>query len=294
MIIYVCCAGGTTSSMFCQRLTEAAKESPLRVTMTDINSVVAQADSLSREFDLMFAYGPIDAISVQSAKQLATVFDGVLVCPQVAYLLEHKQALVAEYGLSIKPLAAQIFGHMNGKLALDELLVDLVALDFQRGSYQPSNKNQGLNHKNLTLFFTGGDPKMSFFKAFIAALGERNLRVLTEAYTKNTYYTLHEPKENYDLRFLFSQPEEVKLSRLKDFAEQVDLVIVDPINRVAFREKAKLLAKLNVEVVDIDMISYGRNDGRGALEKMADALFSASLKSEYQEEKDYYDVIKKL
>lgn len=290
MIVYICCAGGGSSSMFCLKIAAAAKETALNVHFSDLTTILANQGEFTHDYDLVFAYGPIDAINQRTAPRFSSVFDGILVCPQVRYLTASKQALMKELNVAVKDVDSLTFGRMEGSKALDVILNDLAQIDLERSGFAPSQQHQGLKNRNLTIFISGGEEKSRFFTSMVAELGENGIRVLSERLNPNTFYEGHLPANDYDIRFLFGTSEDINERTFVDFAKEIDLVLITPMNRPIFREKQALLATYHIPSADIDMVSFGRMDGRRGLQLLEEDLVAAYVTSEFDEQIDYFNM----
>lgn len=290
MILYICCAGGGSSSMFCMKIAEAAKQTALNVHFSDLSTILANQGVFANDYDLVFAYGPIDALSKRTALRFSTVFDGILVCPQVRYLTTSKQALMKELNVAVKNVDSLTFGRMEGSKALDVILADLAQIDMERSGFAPDKRKQALKSRNLTFFVTGGDSRERFFRSLSQAFAEMGVRVLSERFNQDTFYDGHFPDDSYDIRLLFGRGDDINERTFVDFAQQIDLILVDPINRILFSKKQALLAKYDVPTIGIDMLSYGRMDGAAALKIMEDDILTAYIHSEYDQQIDFFNL----
>lgn len=276
--------------MFCMKIATAAKATALNVHFSDLSTILANQGEFAHDYDIVFAYGPIDAISPRTAARFSKVFDGILVCPQVRYLTASKQALMKDLNVAVKDVDSLTFGRMEGAKALDVILGDLAQIDFERSGFAPNQQHQAMKSRNLTLFISGGESNSPFFKSMVMELGANGLRVLSETLNPNTFYEGHYPKVDYDIRFLFGTSDDINERTFVDFAKEIDLVLVTPMNRPVFRQKQALLASYHVPSADIDMISFGRMDGRQGLKLLEEELINAYISSEYDEQIDYFNL----
>lgn len=122
MLIYICCAGGMTSSMFCQKIARAAD--PNAIYFGYLHDIINDFEALNTTYPLLIAYGGEGEITEQT---LIPVFDPyvdhVLVCPQVRYRTALLKKMLEPLNISCTDLDMRIFGNMDGKKALDDLLL---------------------------------------------------------------------------------------------------------------------------------------------------------------------------
>lgn len=120
MVVYICCAGGATSSMFCSKIKEAADEG--KVYFDDIASVAKKYISGElNDVDLVLAYGPADAVNEVFVKEhnFDKVFDLVLVSPQARYCLRNIRKALDPLGIPSDTIDMRVFGTMNGEKGLE-------------------------------------------------------------------------------------------------------------------------------------------------------------------------------
>ncbi|MEG0276692.1 MAG: PTS beta-glucoside transporter subunit IIB [Coprobacillus sp.] len=121
MLIYVCCAGGITSSLFASKIKDAATQN--NVAITDIFTAMKEPE-LEETHDFVLAYGPIELFSHNRANNFIKEIDIILICPQVRYLEENTKKAVFRYNPDcyISSLDIKLFGTMDGAKVFENLL----------------------------------------------------------------------------------------------------------------------------------------------------------------------------
>ena len=229
MLIYVGCAGGMTSSMFCQRIVKAIQEahSPLTAAFSDVGTVIRRRQEFEGHYDLVFAYGGIHFITPVNAYDMGTIFDVVFVAPQMRHLTQHITHLLNDYPVIVKNIEMKTFGTMNGDVAYDSLLEELVALDEERsyvsGKY-PETKN---GDKNIELLVVGGDRADPFFDAFFLEWQKLGLRIKTESYSLERLFDF-KPQNDFDIRVLFGNSASLPREDFPKLSRSIDGVLAVP------------------------------------------------------------------
>lgn len=121
MLIYICCAGGATSSLFCSHIAHAAD--PEMIHFDDLKTLLADYDALSQRYPILIGYGSEQLVDWRN---VATMFqphvDQVFVCPQVRYRTPVLRKTLAPAGIPVDDLDMRMFGTMNGELALQTII----------------------------------------------------------------------------------------------------------------------------------------------------------------------------
>lgn len=121
MLVYICCAGGMTSSMFCQKIAKAAD--PNEVYFGQLHDVIADVQNLSATYSTLIAYGGEGEINKLSLEPIFKPYvDRVIVCPQVRYKTISLQKLLSPLDTPCTDIDMKTFGNMNGEKALREIL----------------------------------------------------------------------------------------------------------------------------------------------------------------------------
>lgn len=201
MFIYICCAGGMSSSMFCIRMADAINDiyPSLKATSAHISTVLSNEKGYSEKYDIILIYGGIDIISNSNAYEIGELLDVVFVAPQVSYLLASKQEILKEYPVILKLIDKKIFGSMNGSKASGDLLNELVALDLERSFVSSKIVGTKNSDKNIEILLNGVDQKGGFAKQLINSFEEMGLRVVQGKYSIESLYNF-QPKDDYDIR----------------------------------------------------------------------------------------------
>lgn len=121
MLIYICCAGGITSSLFASKIKDAASKN--NVAITDIFTALKKPE-LQENHDFVLAYGPIELFSHNRSDNIIKDIDVILICPQVRYLEENTKKAVLPHNPNcyITSLDMKLFGTMNGAKVFESLL----------------------------------------------------------------------------------------------------------------------------------------------------------------------------
>lgn len=121
MLVYICCAGGMTSSMFCQKIAKAAD--PNEVYFGQLHDVIADVQNLSATYSTLIAYGGEGEINKLSLEPIFKPYvDRVIVCPQVRYKTISLQKILSPLDIPCTDIDMKTFGNMNGEKALREIL----------------------------------------------------------------------------------------------------------------------------------------------------------------------------
>lgn len=124
MLVYICCSGGATSSLFCQKIGQASEE---KVLVEHIFIVLQDLENLMASYDMILAYGPAELLNERSIKKynLDKIISSVWVAPQVRYLKETIFKSLEPYHIPAHLVDMRAFGTMNGKKALDDIKASL-------------------------------------------------------------------------------------------------------------------------------------------------------------------------
>lgn len=238
MFIFVGCAGGGSSSMFCQKIVEAihADTTALTATFDDVGSVINDKKNLGDRFDLIFAYGGIDFISNVTAFDFGTIFDVVFVAPQVRYRTKDKVRLLQDYPTIVRDLDSKIFCTMNGPVAFSLLLDELLGLDLLRSSVSPKHPETKNGDKNIELLVLDGERDGRFFKNFFGAAEKMGFRIVQQDYSLETLFDFH-PREEFDLRFLFADSRTIDKSNFPKMSRRIDGVVNVPFDAYKLHDK---------------------------------------------------------
>lgn len=116
MLIYICCAGGMTSSMFCERV---AKASQKKAKCDHIFSLLKELDAYLEEYDIVFAYGPADILRECNLKEgnLESKITSIWIAPQMRHMAPSFQTYFAKKHIPVEVIDMRTFGRMDGKKA---------------------------------------------------------------------------------------------------------------------------------------------------------------------------------
>lgn len=112
MVVFICCSGGATSSMFCVHLKKAMTDA--KVIYDYVPNITKEYEKFTSEYDYVLLYGGLQMITKQTAADFDKYCDLILVCPQVHHHFPAAEAVMAEYKTPIKKLNPKIFGMING------------------------------------------------------------------------------------------------------------------------------------------------------------------------------------
>lgn len=119
-MVYICCAGGLTSSLFCSKISKA--------TTPDDKLYFDDIESLGKKFkkgeldkyDIVLGYGPTSIINENLLKN--TIFtemvDLVFIAPQARYFFNKVNELLKPYAISCNTIDRKTFGQMDGEQGL--------------------------------------------------------------------------------------------------------------------------------------------------------------------------------
>lgn len=228
MFIFVGCAGGGTSSMFCQRIAQAINETDpnLRAAFADVQTVLGDPTMAIGKCDLMFAYGSIDAVRAYSAFDFGQLFDVIMVAPQVRYLTGKKQEIMARFPTVVEDIPSKVFGTMDGRKAFAELRGELINLDWRRG-YQSSSQQSGkYGDKDVEILVINADHRnRQLTTLFEQWRQDQGICVLTESYTLEGLYRF-EPHEDFEFRWLFGAVQQLVPADFVRISRRIDGLIV--------------------------------------------------------------------
>ncbi|WP_179394366.1 PTS sugar transporter subunit IIB [Lacticaseibacillus absianus] len=224
MFIYVCCAGGGSSSLFCARITQAIKATDENLTacFVDLTTVRAAPLAYATQADLIFVYGPAGAIRPAEAFDYGSLFDVVFVAPQVRYLLPQIQRCLADYPTVVTALDSQVFGMMDGARGRSTLLEQLMVLDWQRGYASGRALTTKRGDKSLEVLVYGASRSDRAIQELVAALAAQGIRCVQERFALDRLYdrTFTTP---FEVRLLFGA--EVTARTAAKVARRIDGVL---------------------------------------------------------------------
>lgn len=124
MLIYICCSGGATSSMFCQRIGEASKKT---YTVGYILEILPDLDMYLETYELVLAYGPVDIVKESNIKEsgLQEKFTGIWIAPQVRFMAPIIKSYYAQFHIPVEVIDMHTFGVMDGVKAWQDIQAHL-------------------------------------------------------------------------------------------------------------------------------------------------------------------------
>lgn len=285
MFIYVGCAGGMTSSMFCQRIIKAidSANSPLRAVFDSVGTIIRRKKEFKGNYDLIFAYGGINLIQAYNAYDIGTIFDVVFIAPQMRHMTKSKQEILKDYPVIVKDIEMKTFGTMDGATAYNNLLDELIGLDYERSyvsNKHPETKN---GDKNIELLVLGADRNDSFTDSFFSVWQDLDLRVLTESYSLEALYDFH-PEETFDIRVLFGNAAQLTKEEFPKLSRRIDGVLMTPFTNPSLEKKKQWFDDYNIPVFVFDTRHFAIKNGELEAHRFQRILEGISYDSEYTRE----------
>lgn len=123
MIIYVCCAGGATSSMFCKKIKDAEEDGD-KIYFNEMHHVIKELQSGNlKEYNIVLGYGSADKVDnvFLEESNFKDLVDLIWVSPQARYHVNRIKAIVGPLGIRCEAIDMTTFGRMNGKKAISDL-----------------------------------------------------------------------------------------------------------------------------------------------------------------------------
>lgn len=121
MLVYICCAGGATSSLFAQKIQEAGGE---QIMIEGIWNIIPNLEAYLQDYKLVIAYGPASILKEAFLKenQLEDKLKAVWIAPQVRFMKDTIKKQLQAYPISVDTIDMLVFGQMDGKRALYDIL----------------------------------------------------------------------------------------------------------------------------------------------------------------------------
>lgn len=113
MLVYICCSGGATSGMLCQKIAEASHKT---VTAGYIYDLLRDMEQLLSEYELVLACGPVDVLHESNFKHLGLEgkVDCILISPQVRFMAPMVKGYFDNLHIPLDVIEMRTFGTMNG------------------------------------------------------------------------------------------------------------------------------------------------------------------------------------
>lgn len=285
MFIYVGCAGGMTSSMFCQRIVKAIEQvkSPLTAVFDDVGTVIKRKKEFEGYYDLVFAYGGINYVTPMNAYDFGTTFDVVFIAPQMRHLTNHKKEVLKDYPTIVKDIEVRTFGTMDGASAYDNLLEELTSLDLERSYTSEKHPETKNGDKNVELLILGGDKKDPFFQSFFDEWRKLGLRIYIESYSLEKLFDFH-PKEAFDIRVLFGNSGSIAKEDFPKLSRRIDGVLVLPYSASSFTIKQQWFDSYQIPVYIFDAGNTAVKKGELEARSYKNILDTIVFHSEYTQE----------
>lgn len=121
MLIYICCAGGATSSMFCQRIAEASN---CHTYVDYVLEIINDIDRYIEEYDMVFVYGPASLLTPVNIKELKLDqrISAILIAPQVRFITPKTKTLFEQYNIPVEDIDFLTFGRMDGEKGYQDIM----------------------------------------------------------------------------------------------------------------------------------------------------------------------------
>lgn len=221
MNILFCCAGGGSSSLFCARMVKGinANEPSLTARMDDIKDFLR--DERVATSDLVFTYGSEAAVRPDTAYDIGTRIDAVLVAPQVRYRTPYLKRYLANYPTIVQDIPSRLFGMMDPVRGGKMLTGILVTLDLMRGSQAGAAATKTAD-KDLEILVYGASRTDAGWQAAVARLAEQGIRSLQDKYSLAGLYDF-QPQHDFEVRWLFGP--QVQKADIAKVARQIDGVL---------------------------------------------------------------------
>ena len=122
MLVYVCCATGNTSGMFCKQIQKASCREQIYVE--EIHELGNRLEDALRENDLVLAYGSAEIIDEKFIRRYHFEYhmQAIWLAPQMRYLKDSMKKKLNCFDIPIHIIDMKTFGKMDGKQALQYIL----------------------------------------------------------------------------------------------------------------------------------------------------------------------------
>lgn len=194
-------------------------EPSLTARMTDIDSFLREETVPTS--DLVFTYGSEAAIRPDTAYDIGTHIDAVLVAPQVRYRTPYLKQYLANYPTIVQDIPSLLFGQMDPVRGGRMLTGILITLDLMHG-YQSGIAAGKQVDKDLEILVYGASRTDPGWQAATAALTKLGIRSLQDKYYLAGLYDFH-PRQDFEVRWLFGP--HIDANDIAKVARQVDGVL---------------------------------------------------------------------
>ncbi|WP_194191446.1 PTS sugar transporter subunit IIB [Clostridium chrysemydis] len=124
MVVYICCAGGATSGLFCNKIKKEYEKLGKSVYVDDIYTISrAFKKEELEDYDVILAYGPAEKVTSSFIRDynIDKFINLILVSPQVRYRVNDINKVLEGKNIPCAPIDMKVFGTMNGKLGLETI-----------------------------------------------------------------------------------------------------------------------------------------------------------------------------
>lgn len=120
MLIYICCSGGATSSMLCQRIATASNKN---AKIGYILEVLPDIEQHLKDYDMVLAYGPVDFVKEMNIKGsgLMDKISCIYIAPQVRFMTPSVKKFYEPLNVPVGQIDMHTFGVMDGEKAWEEI-----------------------------------------------------------------------------------------------------------------------------------------------------------------------------
>lgn len=121
MMIYICCAGGATSSLFCENIQKSAVNSD--VYIDSIFTILNNVEDITKKHAVILAYGPAGFLTPDTIKQhhLDKMLKGIWIAPQMRFMTARIQKDFEEMQIPVASIDMHTFGMMDGRQAIRDI-----------------------------------------------------------------------------------------------------------------------------------------------------------------------------
>lgn len=289
MFIYIGCAGGGTSSMFCQRMVKEINEHDenLSAVFDDVTHVFQKRLEYGTNFDVVFAYGAASDIRSFNAFDYGNLFDAVLIAPQVSFSLDKIKQLLTKYPSMVRDLPRKLFGTMDSQAGYDLMLDLLLDLDLRRGYASSVVDASKDSDKDIELYVAGAGSKDLYWKSMFEFLEKSGIRYIVTPYSLENLYDFA-PSQDFELRFVFGQLSVLTEEDFARVARRIDGFLVNASAVAALKKRKPWLEAYHIPAVKFDDTNVKKALKKGKFveeeQKFWDFLQKVQQKTEYTTE----------
>lgn len=121
IMIYICCAGGATSSLFCENIQKSAIKSD--VMIDSIFNILNDVEASTKNHSVILAYGPAGFLTPDTIKahHLDTILKGIWIAPQMRFMTNRIRKDFEDMDIPVESIDMHTFGMMDGKQAIRDI-----------------------------------------------------------------------------------------------------------------------------------------------------------------------------